>query len=97
MLWLTYFLAQEGYLRVVHRVLLGDVKYPLVFIRSRLQRPQSNRGIVEHIFDLAVTRHRQRGFNKEALLTVMSVPSLPAHGFGSADWPGLGGVKTPSM
>jgi len=39
MLWLTYFLAQEGYLRVVHRILLDDIKYPLVFIRSRLQRP----------------------------------------------------------
>jgi hypothetical protein len=81
----------------VHRVLLDDIKYPLVFVRSRLQRPQSNRRIVEHVFYLAVTRHHQRGFNKEASLTVMSVPSLPAHGFGSADWPGLGGAKTPSM
>ena len=53
MLWLTHFLAQEGYLRVVHCVLLDDVKYPLVFIRSRLLRPQSNRSVVEHVFDLA--------------------------------------------
>jgi len=81
----------------MHRVLLYNVKYPLVFIRSGLQRPQSNRSVVEHIFDLAVTRHRQRGINKEAPLTVIRVPSLPAHGFGSADWPGLGGAKTPSI
>jgi hypothetical protein len=92
----TDLLAHKRDGRVVHRIAGDDVQDPCVLFGRRAQCRKPSWRVVEHVFYLGVLSAACELWRRGRGHAVIVVPPFPAHAFGSALVPGLGGARAPS-
>lgn len=86
----TNLFAGERHFRIMHGVLRNDFKDSVVLVCWTLEALSPLRRIVKQVLGLRredVGKRRVQNRRQRAVLTVISVPSFAAEGFGSTDVP----------